>query len=77
MLQAKITEKETQIDEVSRKIDAIMKELKGKSQGGGGTVGKKAVRIREPDHLEIKTHTDPVSDSGFSSSPRRPSTISS
>ena len=78
-LQTKITEKETQIEEVSRKIDAITKELQSKGQktsltaasSGNGT-GKKAVRIQEPEvmtshsHLDV-IHIDPVSDSGYTS----------
>lgn len=72
--QTKITEKENQIEEVSRKIDTIMKELKGKGQLKAGITmapGKKAVRIQEPEHLGIITPTDPVSDSGYTSPSRR------
>jgi DNA-binding beta-propeller fold protein YncE len=75
--QAKITEKENQIDEVSKKIDAIMKEMKTKGQlkpGGMAAppAGKKAVRIQEPgDYLAVITPTDPVSDSGYADSIRR------
>lgn len=70
VLQSKITEKEHQIEEVSRKIDAITKELQAKGQktpGTGNGSGKKAVRIQEPEvigghsHLDI-VHIDPVSD---------------
>lgn len=78
--QAKIADKESQIEEVSRKIEAIMNDLKGKGQVPSGLsmpVGKKAVRIQEPEHLGVTTPTDPVSDSGYVASPLRASCLDS
>ena len=75
-MQAKIREKENQIDEVSKKIDAITKELQIKGQKPTGLStsgnGKKAVRIQEPEisggHSHLDVHIiDPVSDSGYTS----------
>lgn len=79
-LQSKISEKESQIDEISRKIEELECNLKGGGHSECVTSGKKSVRIHEPfdDEMSHKyldvIHIDPVSDSMVTSTTRTAST---
>ncbi|XP_074600736.1 gamma-aminobutyric acid type B receptor subunit 1 isoform X2 [Brevipalpus obovatus] len=65
-LQAKIAEKESQIDEVRKQMEEIIKKKEGDSNS---KQTRKAVRIQEPEDQKVTSniHIDPASDSGYMS----------